>query len=207
MKFKLFISIIFIAQFSGCATYETQLNDSIQVNNQGIEGRLRTLQNEIDELRKEVNQINSRNSQLNSGVLKEESELNVNYDNSENAKKEFESSFELLRKGNYISAEIALREYVNNFPNGPYTDDAKFWLAESLFSQNKYNEALGIFNQIINQYPDSEKMMESILKSGFSHQELGNLSAAEAIFQRVIRDYPNSSASSLAEERLNKMRE
>ena len=78
----------------------------------------------------------------------------------------------------------------------------------SYFSSfGKYNEALGIFNQIINQYPDSEKMMESILKSGFSHQELGNLSAAEAIFQRVIRDYPNSSASSLAEERLNKMRE
>ena len=89
----------------------------------------------------------------------------------------------------------------------PYTDDARFWLAESLFSQNKFNEALEIFNQIINQYPDSEKMMESILKSGFSHQALGNLSAAESIFQRVIRDYPNSSASSLAEERLNKMRE
>ncbi|HJM09098.1 MAG TPA: tetratricopeptide repeat protein, partial [Gammaproteobacteria bacterium] len=59
--------------------------------------------------------------------------------------------------------------------------------------------------QIIDEYPDSEKMMESILKSGFSHQELGNLSTAEAIFQRVIREYPNSSASSLAEERLSKI--
>tara|TARA_B100001996_G_C18616135_1_gene575819 strand:+ start:619 stop:1242 length:624 start_codon:yes stop_codon:yes gene_type:complete len=207
MKFKLFIFMIYIAQFSGCSTYETQLNDSIQVNNEGIESRLSTLENEIDELKQELNQITTRNSQLNSRTLKGESEPNINYDNSENAKKEFESSFELLRKGDYISAEIALREYINNFPNGTYTDDAKFWLAESLFSQNKYNEALEIFNQIINQYPDSEKMMESILKSGFSHQELGNLSAAEAIFQRVIREYPNSSASSLADERLNKMRE
>ena len=46
--------------------------------------------------------------------------------------------------------------------------------------------------------------MESILKSGFSQQELGDLLAAEAIFRRVIREYPNSSASSLAEERLKK---
>ena len=90
---------------------------------------------------------------------------------------------------------------------GSYTDDAKYWLAESLFSQNKYSEALDIFNQIISEYPDSEKMMESILKSGFSYQEIGDLSSAEAIFKRVIREYPNSSASSLAEERLNKIRQ
>ena len=194
-------------QFSACGVFETQLNDSIQVNNQGIESRIETLENEIDKLKKELDQVTSIKHDLNPSIPKEKSELRVQYDNLENEKKEFESSFELLRKGDYVSAEIALSEHINNFPNGPYTDDAKFWLAESLFSQNKYNEALEIFNQIINQYPDSEKMMESILKSGFSHQALGNLSAAESIFQRVIRDYPNSSASSLAEERLNKMRE
>ena len=207
MKLKLFISSVFMIQFSACGVFETQLNDSIQVNNQGIESRIETLENEIDKLKTELDQVTSIKHDLNPSIPKEKSELRVQYDNSENEKKEFESSFELLRKGDYVSAEIALREHINNFPNGPYTDDAKFWLAESLFSQNKYNEALEIFNQIINQYPDSEKMMESILKSGFSHQALGNLSAAESIFQRVIRDYPNSSASSLAEERLNKMRE
>ena len=199
--------MVFMIQLSACGVFESQLNDSIQVNNQGIESRIETLENEIDKLKKELDQVTSIKHDLNPSIPKEKSEFRVQYDNSENEKKEFESSFELLRKGDYVSAEIALREHINNFPNGSYTDDAKFWLAESLFSQNKYNEALGIFNQIINQYPDSEKMMESILKSGFSHQALGNLSAAESIFQRVIRDYPNSSASSLAEERLNKMRE
>jgi TolA-binding protein len=49
--------------------------------------------------------------------------------------------------------------------------------------------------------------MESILKSGFSHQELGDMTTAKAIFQRVIREYPNSSASSLAKERLSKIRQ
>ena len=207
MKLKLFISMVFMIQLSACGVFESQLNDSIQVNNQGIESRIQTLENEIDKLKKELDQVTLIKHDLNPSIPKEKSELRAQYDNSENEKKEFESSFELLRKGDYVSAEIALREHINSFPNGSYTDDAKFWLAESLFSQNKYNEALGIFNQIINQYPDSEKMMESILKSGFSHQALGNLSAAESIFQRVIRDYPNSSASSLAEERLNKMRE
>ena len=210
MKPKLFLSILIIGQFSGCGVYEAQLNDSIEVHNQGIENRVTTLENQIIALKQEVNQLTINNNQLEMMIVSEANEKSgnkVKLNNSENAKENFESSFELIRKGEYISAEFALREYIQDFPMGSYTDDAKYWLAESLFSQNKYSEALDIFNQIISEYPDSEKMMESILKSGFSYQEIGDLSSAEAILKRVIREYPNSSASSLAEERLDKIRQ
>ena len=202
MKLKSFLSIITICQFSGCGVYEAQVNDSIEVHNQGIENRVTSLENKIDALKQELNQI----EMMIQSQARDKSEQKLKSNNSENAKESFESSFELLRKGDYVSAEIALREYIKDFPMGSYTDDAKYWLAESLFSQDKYSEALDIFNEIIVEYPGSEKMMESILKSGFSYQELGDLSSAEAIFMRVIREYPNSSASSLAEERLKKIR-
>ena len=209
MKLKLLQFIIIISQISGCGIYETQVNDSIKVHNQGIENRVVSLENKIDALKKELNQLEIKNNQLEMMIESKarESGQNLSTNNSENAKESFESSFELLRKGDYISAEDSLREYIKDFPTGSFTDDAKYWLAESLFSQNKYSEALGIFNEIIIEYPGSEKMMESILKSGFSYQELGDLSAAEAIFKRVIREYPNSSASSLAEERLEKIQQ
>ncbi len=202
MKLKSFLSIITICQFSGCGVYEAQVNDSIEVHNQGIENRVTSLENKIDALKQELNQL----EMMIQSQARDKSEQKLKSNNSENAKESFESSFELLRKGDYVSAEIALREYIKDFPMGSYTDDAKYWLAESLFSQDKFSEALDIFNEIIVEYPGSEKMMESILKSGFSYQELGDLSSAEAIFMRVIRDYPNSSASSLAEERLKKIR-
>lgn len=202
MKLKSFLSIITICQFSGCGVYEAQVNDSIEVQNQGIENRVTSLENKIDALKQELNQL----EMMIQSQARDKSEQKLKSNNSENAKESFESSFELLRKGDYVSAEIALREYIKDFPMGSYTDDAKYWLAESLFSQDKFSEALDIFNEIIVEYPGSEKMMESILKSGFSYQELGDLSSAEAIFMRVIRDYPNSSASSLAEERLKKIR-
>ena len=202
MKLKSFLSIIAICQFSGCGVYEAQVNDSIEVHNQGIENRVTSLENKIDALKQELNQL----EMMIQSQVRDKSEQKLKSNNSGNAKESFESSFELLRKGDYVSAEIALREYIKDFPMGSYTDDAKYWLAESLFSQDKFSEALDIFNEIIIEYPGSEKMMESILKSGFSYQELGDLSSAEAIFMRVIRDYPNSSASSLAKERLKKIR-
>ena len=202
MKLKSFLSIITICQFSGCGVYEAQVNDSIEVHNQGIENRVTSLENKIDALKQELNQL----EMMIQSQARDKSEQKLKSNNSGNAKESFESSFELLRKGDYVSAEIALREYIKDFPMGSYTDDAKYWLAESLFSQDKFSEALDIFNEIIVEYPGSEKMMESILKSGFSYQELGDLSSAETIFIRVIRDYPNSSASRLAEERLKKIR-
>ena len=202
MKLKSLLSIITICQFSGCGVYEAQVNDSIEVHNQGIENRVTSLENKIDALKQELNQL----EMMIQSQARDKSEQKLKSNNSENAKESFESSFELLRKGDYVSAEIALRKYIRDFPMGFYTDDAKYWLAESLFSQDKFSEALDIFNEIIVDYPGSEKMMESILKSGFSYEELGDLSSAEAIFMRVIRDYPNSSASSLAEERLKKIR-
>lgn len=207
MKLKRFLSIIVFTQVLGCGAYEAQLNDSIEVHNQGIESRVNALEEEVNELRKELSQMTIKSIEIESLVTKEEPEIKVKPSHSINAKEDFESSFELLRKGDYVSAEVALRDYIESFPQATYTDDAKFWLAESLFAQGKFSEALEIFNQIINEYPDSEKMMESILKSGFSHQELGDLTTAKAIFQRVIREYPNSSASSLAKQRLNKIRQ
>jgi Uncharacterized protein conserved in bacteria len=153
MKLKLFISMVFMIQFSACGVFETQLNDSIQVNNQGIESRIQTLENEIDKLKKELDQVTSIKHDLNPSIPKEKSELRAQYDNSENEKKEFESSFELLRKGDYVSAEIALREHINSFPMDPILMMQNSGLAESLFSQKNYNEALGIFNQIIHPNP------------------------------------------------------
>ena len=207
MKLKRFLSIIVFTQVLGCGAYEAQLNDSIEVHNQGIESRVNTLEEEVNQLREELSQMTIKSIEIESLVTKEEPEIKVKPSHSNNAKEDFESSFELLRKGDYVSAEVALRDYIESFPQATYTDDAKFWLAESLFAQGKFSEALEIFNLIINEYPDSEKMMESILKSGFSHQELGDLTTAKAIFQRVIREYPNSSASSLAKQRLNKIRQ
>jgi tol-pal system protein YbgF len=207
MKFKRLPSIIIFTQVLGCGVYEVQQKDSIQVHNQGIESRVNALEKEVNQLREELTQMTTKKIENESLITKEESETKVKLSHTENAKEDFESSFELLRKGDYVSAEVALRNYIELFPQATYTDDAKFWLAESLYAQTKFSEALVIFNQIIDEYPDSEKMMESILKSGFSHQELGDMTTAKAIFQRVIREYPNSSASSLAKERLSKIRQ
>ena len=115
MKLKSLLSIITICQFSGCGVYEAQVNDSIEVHNQGIENRVTSLENKIDALKQELNLLDIKNNQLEMMIhsqARDKSEQKLKLNHSENAKDSFESSFELLRKGDYVSAEIALREYI-----------------------------------------------------------------------------------------------
>ena len=110
MKHKLLLSLIIIFQISGCEVYDEQLNDSIEVHSQGIENRVATLENEINILQQELKQLTLKNDQLEiliENEVTEKSKENLKLNNLEDAKENFESSFELIRKGEYISAEIA----------------------------------------------------------------------------------------------------
>ena len=44
------------------------------------------------------------------------------------------------------------------------------------------------------------------LKSGFCYYELGNFEKSLTIFKQIITDYPNSSVSRLAREKINTIR-
>jgi hypothetical protein len=88
MKLKSFLSIITICQFSGCGVYEAQVNDSIEVHNQGIENRVTSLENKIDALKQELNQL----EMMIQSQARDKSEQKLKSNNSENAKESFESS-------------------------------------------------------------------------------------------------------------------
>ena len=204
MTKKRFIFLLIALQISSCGVFETQMNDSIQVYNQGVGDRISSIEEEIRKLNKTLTELQLSSIELEDQINKQESfePIKSIQHNKEDEKKRFESSFEMIRIGDYSNAEDSLTAFIEDFPVSSYIDDAKYWLAESLYAQMKYEQALNIFEQIVIDYPLSEKMMESILKSGFSHLELSNKTSAKAIFEKVIRDYPNSSASTLAQERL-----
>ena len=79
MKLKRFPFIIILAHLSGCGTYESQLNDSIEVHNQGIESRVNALEEEINQLKEELSQMSIKNIENESLITKEESEKKVKF--------------------------------------------------------------------------------------------------------------------------------
>jgi TolA-binding protein len=88
------------------------------------------------------------------------------------------------------------------YQDSEFIDDAKYWLAETYYAQRAYVKALGEFESIQIQFPDSGKIPETILKTGFCYFELGHFEQAKQILTLVTSQYPNTSVARLAVQKL-----
>ena len=128
----------------------------------------------------------------------------VNQTNSTNqlGRENYQAAFELLKEGNYETARSSFIAFIELYQNSELIDDAKYWLAETYYAQSAYKQALEEFEKIQKEFPDSGKIPETILKSGFCYFELGNFEQAKRILNLVKNQYPNTSVARLAAQKL-----
>lgn len=117
----------------------------------------------------------------------------------------YEAAFELLKQQRYREAGAAFGQFLTSFPNSQLADNAQYWLAESYYVTDQFEEALSQFQVVLAGYPRSRKIPDALLKIGYSNYELARWDAARAALERVNEDYPDSTAARLAEQRLQRM--
>ena len=79
-------------------------------------------------------------------------------------------------------------------------------MAEAYYVLKDFESAVAQFNKVITAYPSSNKVADAYLKVGFSYYELSNWALAEQALEKVLADYPTSTAARLADRRLQKMK-
>jgi len=119
----------------------------------------------------------------------------------------YQAAFELLKQQRYEPAALAFQQFLVSFPGSQLADNAQYWLAESYYVTDQFNDALAQFSIVINQYPDSRKVPDALLKMGYCNYELERWNDARAALTRVQTEYADTTAARLAEQRLNRMDE
>lgn len=114
-------------------------------------------------------------------------------------------AYDLLARGQNNEAIVAFDDFLGEFPDGPYSDNAWYWQGEAMYAQRDFNSALRNFGVVVNSFPDSTKVPDARLKIGFALYEQQEFDRARAILTRVQDDYPGRSAAVLARKRLQKM--
>ena len=138
-------------------------------------------------------------------VNKEETNKKVvNQSNSmiQLGREDYQAAFELLKEGDYETARNSFITFIELYQDSEFIDDAKYWLAETYYAQRAYAKALEEFESIQIQFPDSGKIPETILKSGFCYFELGEYEQAKQILILVTKQYPDTSVARLAVQKL-----
>jgi tol-pal system protein YbgF len=105
-------------------------------------------------------------------------------------------------RGNYDLAMQGFSEYIRNYPDTDFTDNAQYWIGECLYSKKMYTEAIEAWNALIKDYPTSDKIPDGRVKKGMALERLGRKSQALVEYRYVVDRFPNSQAARIARERL-----
>jgi tol-pal system protein YbgF len=84
-------------------------------------------------------------------------------------------------------------------------DNAQYWLGEAYYVTRDYEKASIAFRTVGQQWPDSRKAADALLKLGFSEFELKRYAQARAALNEVKTRFPESDAARLASERLQRI--
>ena len=117
----------------------------------------------------------------------------------------YQVALELLRDERYDQSAASFREFLVAFPDSRLAGNAQYWLAESYYASNEFEKALADFARVIDNYPQSTKVPDALLKKGYCNYSLQRWDDARTALSRVQSDYPTTTAARLADQYLKRM--
>lgn len=115
---------------------------------------------------------------------------------------QYRAAYELLQQGDQDSAQSRFQDFISNYPNSDYADNAQYWLAESYYGQRDFDNARVEFARVEQQYPGSAKVSDAQLKIAYILYEKKQYDEARQRLETVKTRYVGSRAARLAEDRL-----
>lgn len=106
--------------------------------------------------------------------------------NSEKDSLSYISAERMYLSGQTEKGSLALREYLSDFPQGMFRLNAQFYKADAALNQQKYDEALSAYEQVLNQ-PNNLFTEKALLASSQLNYRNKNYEKAKTQFHRLIQ--------------------
>ncbi|MEE4279838.1 MAG: tol-pal system protein YbgF [Halieaceae bacterium] len=112
----------------------------------------------------------------------------------------YRSAYALVRGQEFDRAVTAFQAFLRDFPDGRYAPNAHYWLGELylVIDPADPEAARQAFTLLLNEYPQDAKVPDALYKLGRVQYIKGNPQRAREYLERVMREYPDSSAARLA---------
>ena len=112
-------------------------------------------------------------------------------------KEQYEFATNLLKVGDYNTAERALKEFVITNPEHDLAGNAQYWYAETFRIRQLYTDAASAYLEGYQKYPKSEKAPINLLKLGVSLVQIGEKDQGCLMITGVQKQYPDANQSVL----------
>jgi tol-pal system protein YbgF len=110
-----------------------------------------------------------------------------------------------IRSGKYDLARSEFQDYLKYYGQTDLASNAQFYLGEIAYSQKNYDQAIGEYDRVLNNYPKSFKLAPARLKKGMALIELGQKSSGVRELREVVKRYPGTDEDRLARAKLKEL--
>ncbi len=111
----------------------------------------------------------------------------------------YEKILDLIRnQKKYDEAITRIYEFIDKYPEGDLTVNAYYWLGEVYLVKPQLEQAKQAFTIVATRYADHRKAPDAVYKLGITQDRLGEKQDARRTMNKVLEDYPSSSAADLA---------
>ncbi len=105
---------------------------------------------------------------------------------------QYNYALSLLRKSDYPGAEAALTAFVGMHPSHQLAGNAQYWLGETYYVRNDFNNAARAFAIGSQKYPKSQKGPDNLLKLGLSLGSLKKNKEACQSYSMLKSEFPKA---------------
>jgi tol-pal system protein YbgF len=115
---------------------------------------------------------------------------------------EYKQAYDDLRNGRTAQSIEEFNAYLSKNPAGPLSGNAQYWLGEAYRVNQDFSSSRAAFLKVLENYPDSPKVPDALLKLGYIEIDLNNKPKAGEYLNRVVNEFPNTNAARLAAKKL-----
>jgi tol-pal system protein YbgF len=114
----------------------------------------------------------------------------------------FQEGMTLYKQKSYGPARDKFQQFLKDHPKGDKAAEARYYLADSLLQDKKYDEAIVEFNKVVEGNPKSAFAPPALLKQAQSFKAQGKSKVSNLVLEKLIADYPKSPEANQARKLL-----
>ena len=165
--------------------------------------RQRELYQELD---RRVGEALKPTTQVPTAIAVDVSTATKNYSDDLTENEAYDKALNLVLKDKrYEQAIPAFRSFNQTYPQSTYAPNAHYWLGQLLFNKGELVEAEQEFSIVVDQFKDSNKRPDALLKLAMVAQQQQNANKAMQLYRQLLSEYPNSTSAQLAQPRLDSL--
>ena len=130
-------------------------------------------------------------------VISEEPEKKESLLPDKPAIEQYEFAVGFMKIGDYETAEVALKEFINKNKDHDLAGSAQYWYGETFRIRQLYSDAATAYLDGYQNYPKSKKAPDNLLKLGITMVQLGEKEQGCKMIIGLKKEYPKASKSVL----------